>query len=105
MNDSFVLFLSLQICFWPQEYDVLPFEAGPYARTRLNFVKTPSTEWSTSHASMKRYIQQQLFHNKTLYAMNNNGARNYALRDGRGRARWILPFDGNCYLTPHAYKV
>ena len=34
--------------------------------------------------------------------MNNNGARNFALRDGRGRARWVFPWDGNCFLTEKA---
>lgn len=36
---------------------------------------------------------------KNLYAMNNNGARNLALEEGRGQAKWILPWDGNCFLT------
>lgn len=36
---------------------------------------------------------------KNNYVMNNNGARNAALRDGRERAKWVLPWDGNCFLT------
>ena len=34
----------------------------------------------------------------------HNGARNVALRDGRGRANWVLPWDGNCYLTKTAWE-
>ena len=41
---------------------------------------------------------------KNNYVMNNNGARNAALRDGRGRAKWILPWDGNCFLTKKAWQ-
>lgn len=38
--------------------------------------------------------------NANLYLMNNNGARNIALRDGIHRGfRWTLPFDGNCFFT------
>jgi hypothetical protein len=40
---------------------------------------------------------------KNLYVMNNNGGRNAALDDGRGRAKWVLPFDGNCFLTQSAW--
>ncbi|MBS8225590.1 glycosyltransferase [Vannielia litorea] len=40
---------------------------------------------------------------KNRYVMNNNGARNAALRDGRNRAKWVLPWDGNCFLTRFAW--
>lgn len=35
---------------------------------------------------------------------SQNGGRNYALHHGRSlpNARWILPLDGNCFLTPPA---
>ncbi|KAM0756132.1 hypothetical protein T439DRAFT_320823 [Meredithblackwellia eburnea MCA 4105] len=44
------------------------------------------------------------FHEKNLYAMNNNGGRNFALNHGRSlpHARWILPLDGNSFFTPIA---
>jgi glycosyltransferase involved in cell wall biosynthesis len=41
---------------------------------------------------------------KNNYIMNNNGARNLALNDGLLRAKWILPWDGNCFLTEKAWK-
>lgn len=37
--------------------------------------------------------------------MNNNGARNVALEDGRGRAKWILPFDGSCFFNRAAWEA
>lgn len=40
---------------------------------------------------------------KNNYVMNNNGARNTALRDGRSRAKWVLPLDGNCFVTKKAW--
>lgn len=42
---------------------------------------------------------------KIIYVMNNNGARNIALRDGRRIADWILPFDGNCFFTEEGWKA
>src|SRR5690606_24902035 len=35
----------------------------------------------------------------------NNGARNAALEDGRARAKWIMPWDGNCFLTAGAWEA
>ncbi|WP_444958137.1 alginate lyase family protein [Microbulbifer sp. ZKSA002] len=37
--------------------------------------------------------------------MNNNGARNLALQDGKSKADWILPWDGNCFVTPKAWQA
>lgn len=44
--------------------------------------------------------------NQNLYVINNNGARNAALRDGikRGWA-WTLPFDGNSFFTRAQWDV
>jgi hypothetical protein len=41
---------------------------------------------------------------KNLYAINNNGARNAALQEGGGAADWVLPWDGNCFLTSGAWR-
>lgn len=46
----------------------------------------------------------QLYRHKINYAMNVNGARNLALADGRSRARWVLPWDGNCFMTTVAWS-
>jgi len=41
---------------------------------------------------------------KNNYIMNNNGARNVALREGRRRAKWVLPWDGNCFVTEGGWR-
>jgi hypothetical protein len=47
----------------------------------------------------------QLFHQKNLIIMHNNGARNLMIEDGiKHGGRWILPFDGNCFFTVGAWK-
>ncbi len=40
---------------------------------------------------------------KNNYLMNNNGARNAALREGKTVAKWVLPWDGNCFVTKTAW--
>ena len=43
--------------------------------------------------------------NARLYVMNNNGARNFALRDGLRRGwSWTLPFDGNCIFDTTTWR-
>lgn len=43
---------------------------------------------------------------KNRAVMNNNGARNAALAWGRASgARWILPWDGNCFVTAAAWEA
>ncbi|MFO7901862.1 MAG: alginate lyase family protein [Pirellulaceae bacterium] len=48
-------------------------------------------------------VMMRLYRHKNNYVMNNNGARNAALNDGRTRAKWVLPWDGNCFLTRQAW--
>lgn len=44
--------------------------------------------------------------NANLYVMNNNGARNTALRHGvQNGWAWTLPFDGNCYFTASQWRA
>jgi hypothetical protein len=45
-----------------------------------------------------------IFRLKNNYVMNNNGARNVALRDGKSRGKWVLPWDGNCFVTKAAWE-
>jgi hypothetical protein len=45
-----------------------------------------------------------VYRKKNNYVMHNNGARNIALEDGRKHAKWVLPWDGNCFVTPEAWK-
>ena len=55
--------------------------------------------------SLRRYVLQQMYHPLSLYVMNNNGARNAAIRVAKAAGfHWVLPFDGNIYLTPQAWK-
>ena len=44
-------------------------------------------------------ILMRLYRHKNNYVMNNNGARNAALEQGRQLAKWVLPWDGNCFIT------
>ena len=93
-----------------QSYIRLVFDWNEYRRVPWNFESFPQPAFFLRgpFARMEAYDQvlaeTQLRRHKNNYVMHNNGARNVALRDGRGRAKWVLPWDGNCYLTKTAWE-
>jgi len=93
-----------------QSYLVVPFNYEHYRRIGLDFdaFPEPGVFWPSRYdklgAGDKRRITMHAFRRKNIYAMNNNGARNLALRDGRQRAKWVMPWDGSCFLTPSAWQ-
>src|SRR5690606_1658967 len=92
------------------EHVRIPFEASEYARIGFDMEILPEPGFlageridSLGQAERERLFMA-LYRLKNNYVMNNNGARNAALEDGRGRAKWILPWDGNCFLTREAWE-
>jgi hypothetical protein len=92
-----------------QPYLRIPFDRGEYGSLRWDAGGLPAPDWIFSKAyerldeTDKQLVQLHIRRHKTLYAMNNNGARNAALADGRTRAKWVLPLDGNCYFTAEGF--
>ena len=86
----------LRIGFDLEEYAARDWDLEPFAQEDFLLWQRPP------RMSERRHLRAQTRarRHKINYAMNNNGARNAALRDGRTRARWVLPWDGNCYLSP-----
>jgi hypothetical protein len=89
----------------------LPFEAEAYARAGWNTAALPDPGlltgpgWDRLDAAARERLVLALYAAKNAYAMNNNGARNAALADGRARAKWTLPWDGNCFVTAAAWDA
>eukprot|EP01134_Creolimax_fragrantissima_P003936 CFRG3936T1 len=49
-------------------------------------------------------LMDHIYHDKNRYIMHNNEARNIMLEEGIvAGAKWILAWDGNCFLTPTAW--
>ncbi len=92
-----------------QAYFRIPFELDEYRLQEWDFDTFPRSDFflNGGYEKMTEYSQQRaeahVRRHKNRYAINNNGARNAALRDGRGRAKWVLPWDGNCFLTADAW--
>jgi hypothetical protein len=93
-----------------QHYLHIPFDLGEYGRVGWDFDGFPDEgfflrgryERMTSYDQGRAQAHLRRFKNN--YVINNNGARNAALRDGKGCAKWVLPWDGNCFLTAQAWS-
>ena len=49
-------------------------------------------------------VLMRLYRHRNNALINNNGARNVALAAGRPLAEWIMPWDGNCFLTESGWQ-
>lgn len=93
-----------------QPYLRIPFEEADYATMPFELHRFPqanyfhSTRFQRGSDLAQAKAIDAAYARKNRYVMHNNGGRNAALRDGRPRARWILPWDGNCFLTTAAWQ-
>ncbi len=96
-------------------YDVIPYEADRLRSVPWDWAVLPRADFLVSRRYRSLPVEQQhawlmaLYRNKNNALMHNNGARNRALelarqRPGSSRPHWILPWDGNCFLTPDAWR-
>ncbi|GAB4353684.1 MAG: hypothetical protein Fur0042_22530 [Cyanophyceae cyanobacterium] len=94
-----------------QPYLHLPFDEAVYATLPFGFDGFTEPNFFRSRAfTALNPVSQALaidhaYRLKNQYVMHNNGGRNGALREGRSRGRWILPWDGNCFLTAAAWRA
>ncbi|HMN87226.1 MAG TPA: alginate lyase family protein, partial [Bauldia sp.] len=89
----------LRIPFYLADYARIPFAVADFSPP--GFLLSAAYDALDEDQRLRADVQARRL--KNLYAMNNNGARNAALADGRGRAKWVLPFDGNCFVTAEAW--
>lgn len=73
----------------------LSFGADPFYRLAQAEAKVTNL----SAIQNRELLFDTAYHEKICYAANNNGARNMCLEIGHSLARWIMPWDGNCFLT------
>jgi hypothetical protein len=87
----------------------IPFVPEDYTQIGLDFACLPRPDYTATRrfarlsTKKKNRLLGAVHRLKNNYVMNNNGARNAALADGRSRAKWVLPFDGNCFFTSAAW--
>lgn len=88
----------------------IPFDWNRYSEIPWDIEGVPIeyAPWTERYCRLTDDSQAQvlmrLYRHKNNYVMNNNGARNAALRDGRNNAKWVLPWDGNCFVTESGWE-
>lgn len=93
-----------------EDYTRIPFSYDDYAQVPfdVSLFENPgfleSREYRKLDPEVRLRAKAQSYRLKNNYVMHNNGARNAALFAGRNEAKWVLPFDGNCFLTPDAWE-
>jgi len=93
-----------------QNYTIIPFDLKEYSELKLNFdLFEPGGQRDYIHSSKYKKEKFVLFEQavesaKTLYVCNVNGARNTMIDIGLTMGvTWILPWDGNCFVTDDAF--
>ncbi len=95
---------------YQQKYIYLPFVKQEYFSIGFDCQCFAETDYFHSEAyqqlspEMQARAIDRTYHHKILYTMNINFSRNTALREGRSLARWVMPWDGNCFLTESAWE-
>jgi hypothetical protein len=91
-----------------QIYQRLTFNLTEYARQPFAY-EQQTTPFSREYRGMIRPRRARAdLHarrHRANYAINNNGGRMAALRRGRGTSTWVLPWDGNCFLTQEGWTL
>lgn len=90
----------LRIPFVAEEYKQIPLDISCFSDPTYFLQRS---YYMDKHDMRMRAILT-LYRKKNLYAMNNNGARNAALTEGKTLATWTLPWDGNCFLENDAWS-
>ena len=98
----------LESCDRP--YLHIPFSMAEYAEQTWDLKGLPEPGYTLTQRfdklpdDFRSRFAKRLYRQKNNYVINNNGARNAALEDGKERAKWVLPWDGNCFLTAEAWE-
>lgn len=91
-------------------YHHIPFKAQEYAKIGWDDSGIPeafrpgSPGFKKLHSTEKSLVLMRRYRHKNNYLMNNNGARNRALALGKKLAKWVMPWDGNCFLTESGWN-
>lgn len=92
-----------------QDYQIIPFVSAELNEIDIDVAFLPSNsylfsdEYENLSEKQKILIKTASYRYLNNYVMNNNGARNHALNEGKVTTKWVMPWDGNCFLTEGAW--
>lgn len=92
-----------------KRYIDIPYDVKAFAQTGYCFDDLPRDDYKLTHEFTtldergKLIVDNAILRHKNNYIINNNGARNRALQEGIQHSDWVFPWDGNCFVTEHAW--
>ena len=97
---------------YEENYTIVPFDLAKYQQVPLRFYgyEIPDLLHNENFILRKDFHDPLRFdnvlHDKNVYVININSVRNLMIDIGKYhyQADWILPWDGNCFVTPKAWK-
>lgn len=96
-NETFVYDHFNRSAYESVDFDFAAFE-------HPDILRSPTFSERTSK-TVRRLVTDTVFKTKNQFIVHNNQARNAMLDLGVGAgATFVLPWDGNCYLTPSAWR-
>ncbi|CAG8502516.1 9268_t:CDS:2 [Dentiscutata erythropus] len=105
-NPEYEIAIINLLKFYNQNYIIIPFDDQEYLKYDFRLEDFPepdffhSNEFRNFSKVHKLKTIDYIYYEKNLYAINN-----VTLAHGKSQhnVSWILPFDGNCFLTPNAF--
>jgi hypothetical protein len=85
------------------EFIRLPFKFEEYAKLPERENCTKPRPWTMSRQRRSR-LELHKRRSRLAYVTNLNSARNAAISDGLRSADWVLPWDGNCFITQSSWQ-
>ena len=87
-----------------ETYTLVPFDASEFRKQKLHFERTTLYGMPTAITAP---MHAHAHHERLVYAMNVNGIRNTMINHGKtqSNADFILPWDGNCFMTKPAWEA
>ena len=92
-----------------ERYVEVPYQFG-YYQPLPDYIHSPKYVWQTANKNETPDIQveEAIMADKNLYVTNQNTARNAMIQIGLNATNknyhWILPWDGNCFLTSTGFE-
>ena len=87
-----------------ETYTTIPFVLSDYDEIAYRYDRVADDQ--VGRVPLTEMMDAAVTHEKVVYSININGARNAMIRYGKqhSNATYILPFDGNCFLTRAAWQ-
>ncbi|WP_430737872.1 glycosyltransferase [Psychrobacter sp. VH5] len=83
------------------KYLEITYDKEIYRKIGYDLKNIPNPEsWFKDFDVWNRLVMNvEIRESKNRYLINNNGARNFVLKNGKRNHEWVMPWDGNCFIT------